>query len=182
MNLFPQADNTLVNTTKEYDFEETLLYEKRYKYLINLYLDQGYSDVYYYLRHFYRDLLFSIRDHSLTQDRVFFTSGEINYVEYVYTKMLIYRVQENISILDDLDLSRTKQYIYEEMYCKREEILENNMFDNCMTLPECIEDYVEAHYLRKLKLDFPKEYEAYLLKLRDLYEKDSDHVDSDVAF
>lgn len=173
MNIFHRANNNLISTSKDYDLEETLLYEKRYKYLINLYIDEGFDDLFLYLRHFYKDLLFSIRVNSLTQDRAIFTSGEIKHVEYVYTNLLIYRVKENISILDDLNLEKSKDFVYLTMTEKIYETLENNRYDNCMILPDCIFKNEEQGYLRVLQKFHPDEYELYVKNSR---KTKNDHI------
>lgn len=164
MILIPRANNDLVNTTKEFDLEETLLYEKRYKYLVNLYRDQEPNEIFWYIRHYYRELLFSIRENSLTKDRLLFNNGgEIQYVGYVYSNLLVHRVLNGISILDDLNFECTKSFILltlaDKIQYEHDFILSSDV-----DVPFYVRRESESIYKKMLQQKDPLEYNKLIAK------------------
>ena len=115
--LFKEADDSLVDQGYEFDLQETLLYESRYRELVQrLFFEHE-----YYKRAFLYclvdELLLSIRTNSLTEDRKFFKSKDLDphKSKLIYMELLFYRYENRISLLDDLHFEKTKKFIDECM-------------------------------------------------------------------
>ena len=115
--LFKEADDFLVNQGYEFDLQETLLYESRYRELVQ----RSFFEHEYYKRAFLYclvdELLLSIRTNSLTEDRKFFKSKDLDphKSKLIYMELLFYRYENRISLLDDLHFEKTKKFIDECM-------------------------------------------------------------------
>ena len=115
--LFKEADDSLVDQGYEFDLQETLLYESRYRELIqrSFFAHEKYKRAFLYC--LVDELLLSIRTNSLTEDRKFFKSKDLDphKSKLIYMELLFYRYENRISLLDDLHFEKTKKFIDECM-------------------------------------------------------------------
>lgn len=110
---FEKADNSLSSLGLKNDVSETLIYEYCYKSLIERVELYNQEDRISFVMGWYHELIASIRDCSLTQDRKFFESLDPAYKKSLYAKVLLYRYDHQISIMDDLSFEQTSDYIKE---------------------------------------------------------------------
>ena len=115
---FEEADNSVENLDLKAEVNEILLYEYRYKVLIERVDDYHYNHRMVFLAAWYQELIGSIRTHSLAHDREFFEALELDalYKKYLYAQLLLYRYDQNISIMDDLNFEKTHDYMED---CKK---------------------------------------------------------------
>ena len=115
--LFKEADSFRVDQDYEFDLQETLLYESRYRELIqrSFFAHEKYKRAFLYC--LVDELLLSIRTNSLTEDRKFFKSKDLDpqKSKLIYIELLFYRYENRISLLEDLHFEQTKKFIDECM-------------------------------------------------------------------
>lgn len=111
--IFEKADNAIEKLDLKEAIKETLLYEDHYKGLLERV--EAYTKIHRitYIASWYSELIESIRDNSLTHDRKFFESLDLDlmYKKIFYGELLIYRYDQGISIMDDLNFELTNKFI-----------------------------------------------------------------------
>ena len=111
--LFKEADNGITSLDLKAEIRETLVYEYRYKSLIERAYNNLENQYLEFIGAWYHELLGSIRECSLTSDRKFFESLDLPFEQkkILFAQLIIYRFDQNISIMDDLHFEKTKDYL-----------------------------------------------------------------------
>lgn len=110
---FNKADNDLVNLDLRSEVREALVYEYRYKSLIERVQFEQYDFRILFISEWYQELIATIREGSLTHDREYFDSLDVSIdnKKNLYAQLLVYRFDHDISILDDLNFEMSKEFI-----------------------------------------------------------------------
>ena len=111
--LFEKANNNVTSLDLKAEIREVLAYEYRYKSLIERVYNKLDNQYLEFIGAWYHELLGSIRSHSLAQDRDFFENLdlEIEHKKDIYAQLLLYRYDQNISIMEDLHFEKTKDFL-----------------------------------------------------------------------